>query len=219
VNGCFKGIFRLGCLAAVAVLLAVAWWFRAPIEQKAGSWLHRHPTVLPAIADSVGAPTPGALKSAQEKLALLGARNGSDSVVLSPNEMASLVGSGIDWKVRKTFDSLRVELAEGSFAVACRLDTRTVPKDALGPFQGALNDHEPLRIAGPLTIARPGEARWTITEFSLRGFAFPQPAVTQLAQRAAGADSHGAIPVAIPPQVADVAVHPTGVVLYRKLRP
>ena len=40
-----------------------------------------------------------------------------------------------------------------------------------------------------------------------------------ISQRAAGADSHGAIPVAIPPQVADVAVHPTGVVLYRKLRP
>src|SRR6185295_2961668 len=108
------------------------------------------------------------------------------SVVLSANEIASMIGSGIDWSTRKSFDSLRVELFEGSLAVHCRLDTKVIPPDVLGPLASLLNPMEPLRIAGPLRIEKPGVARWTIQELSLRGMAFPSVMVTQLARRMAG---------------------------------
>ncbi len=145
-------------------------------------------------------------------------RSGPDSVLLSRNEIAAIVGSGIDWSVRKSFDSLRVELLEGSIAVYCRLDTRTIPPDALGPFTAFLHPLEPLRIAGPIRIERPGVARWTIAELSLRDIPFPGPMVRDLAQRLAGADTSGAVALRVWPAFADIVVHPTGVVLYRTRR-
>lgn len=218
MNGCLKGALRLGCLAIVLVTAFAAWWFREPILRTASRWLSPHSTKLPPVADTVGAPTAKALSSSQTKVDRLKQTAGPDSVLLSANEIASLVGSGIDWSVRKSFDSLRVELLEGKIAVHCRLDTRVIPPDVLGPFAGMLNPMEPLRIAGPLTIERPGIARFAVTELSLRGFAFPGPVVKQLAQRVAGADSSGALLLHVSPAFRDLAIHPTGIVLYRLQR-
>jgi len=219
VNGCLKGLLRLVFLAVALVTALVAWWFREPILRTAARWLGPHSTKLPPVADTaVGAPTPKALSSSQSKVDRLKTATGPDSVVLSPNEIAAMIGSGIDWSVRKSFDSLRVELLEGTVAVYCRLDTRVIPPDALGPLAGMLNPMEPLRIAGPLKIERPGVGRFTVQELSLRGFPFPGPLVKQLAQRVAGADSSGAVPLRVSPAFTDVAIHPTGVVLYRSTR-
>jgi len=219
VNGCLKGVLRLGCLALVLVAGLVAWWFREPILRTASRWLGPRRTALPPVTDTaVGAPTPKSLASSQTKAERLKQPSGPDSVVLSPNEVAALIGSGLDWSVRKTFDSLRVELLEGALAVHCRLDTRAIPPDALGPFGAMLNPMEPLRLAGPVAIERPGIARWRVEELSLRGVPFPAPMIRQLAQRMARADSTGAVPLRVSPAFADVVVHPTGVVLYKTKR-
>src|SRR5204863_1521286 len=162
---CPQGVLRAVGLVVVLVAAAAAWWFRAPLIRAASRYIGPHGTALPPVADTaVGAPTPRALQSTQGKIETLKRPAGPDSVVLSPNEVASLVGSSMDWSVRKSFDSLRVELLEGSVAVYCRLDTRVIPRDALGPLAMMLNPMEPLRIAGPLSIARPGIARWKIEE-------------------------------------------------------
>ena len=219
MNGCLKGLLRLAFLGVALVAAFAAWWFREPLRRAVGRWVGPHSSALPSVADTgVGAPTPKALASTQTKVDRLTTAGGPDSVVLSPNEIASMVGSGIDWSVRKSFDSLRVELLEGRVAVYCRLDTRVIPPDALGPLAGMLNPMEPLRIDGPLTIARPGVARFKVEELSLRGFPFPQALVTQLARRVAGADSTGAVPLRASPAFVDVAIHPSGVVLYRRKR-
>ena len=219
MDGCLKAIGRLGCLLAILILAGVAYWFRDPILHTASKYLGPHSTRLPPVSDtSVGAPTPGAVRAAAAKLASLGLAGGPDSVILTPNEMASLIGGGIDWTVRKGFDSLRVELLDSSVAVDARLDTRVLPRDALGPAEHVLATYEPLRMAGPVTIAKPGLARWTVRELSLRGFPFPSPAVNRLAKLVAGADD-GSVPVIVPPTVRRVTIHPTGVVCYRSARP
>ncbi|HVH67698.1 MAG TPA: hypothetical protein VM716_07520 [Gemmatimonadales bacterium] len=219
MNGCFKGLFRLALLAATLVVALVAWWFREPILRAANRLLPPHSTKLPPVTDtSVGAPSPKALSSSQTKFDRLKGPAAPDSVVLSANEVAAMIGSGIDWSVRKSFDSLRVELFEDKLAVHCRLDTRVIPPDAIGPLAGMLNPMEPLRIAGPIRISSPGTARFTVQELSLRGFPFPPQLVKQLSQRVAGADSSGAVPLRVSPAFVDVAIHPTGVVLYRKRR-
>ncbi|HYT99861.1 MAG TPA: hypothetical protein VEK85_05765 [Gemmatimonadales bacterium] len=219
MNGCLKGLVRLGCLATVLVAALAAWWFREPILHTGARWFGPRSTRLPPVADTaVGAPTPKALSSSQTKMDRLKRPSAPDSVVLSANEVAAMIGSGIDWSVRKSFDSLRVELLEGTVAVYCRLDTRVIPRDALGPVAGFLNPTEPLRIAGPLSIERPGIGRFKVQELTLRGIAFPGPVVTQLAQRIAGADSTGAVPLRVSPSFTDVAIHPTGIVLYRTKR-
>lgn len=220
MNGCLKGLVRVALLAFVLVAAAAAWWYRDPLMHTAERWFGKRSTRLPPVADTaVGAPTPGALRGAQDKLAALGAPGGPDSVVLDPNEMASLIGSGIDWTVRKTFDSLRVELLDGRFAVDARLQTGRLPAEVLGPLKGMLAAEEPLRIAGTLAIEHPGTARWTIQEITLHGFPFPPPAVTTIARRVAGADARGAVAVQVAPAVRRVAIHPTGVVCYRRTAP
>jgi len=218
VNGCLKGVLRLGCVALVVAAALAAWWLREPIMRTAARWFGRSQALPPVADTAVGAPTPGALASAQAKLGRLGAAGGPDSVVLTPNELASLLGSGIDWTVRKTFDSLRVELLDGSFAVHARLDTRSLPREALGPLAGIVEPREPLRLGGTLAIERPGTGRFTIREISLRGVAFPAPAVRSVARQVAGADADGGIPVQVDRVIADVAIHPTGAVLYRRPR-
>src|SRR3989441_7730330 len=188
VNGCLKGVLRLGCLALVLGAGLVAWWFREPLLRTASRWLGPRRTALPPVTDTaVGAPTPRSLASSQTKAERLKQPSGPDSVVLSPNEVAALIGSGLDWSVRKTFDSLRVELLEGSLAVHCRLDTRAIPPDALGPFGAMLNPMEPLRLAGPVTIERPGIARWRGGGLGLRGVPVPAPMIRPLGPRLAPA--------------------------------
>jgi len=219
VNGCLRGLFRLVAFVLLLVGVALVWWYRAPLSQAVGRLIGKRDTALPPVAaDSIGAPTPGALTSAQEKLQALGRARGPDSVILTANETASLVGTGIDWTVRRSFDSLRVELLDGVLAVHARLDTRLIPRDALGPLHGLLAEREPLRIAGPIVISRPGIARWTVKELSLRGIPFPPPAVRALARQAAGADSTGAVGIRVDPAIADARVHPRGLVLYRRHR-
>src|SRR5205814_9928901 len=159
VNGCLKGLLRLAFLAIACVAALAAWWFREPRMRRAAHLFGPHSTKLPPVADTgVGAPTPKALSSQQTKVERLKQVTGPESVVLSANEVASLIGSSMDWSVRKSFDSLRVELSEGSLAVHCRLDTRVMPPDALGPIARFFGPREPLLIAGPRWIGRPGLA-------------------------------------------------------------
>jgi hypothetical protein len=217
MNGCLKGIVRLGCAAVLICALALVWWFRAPIMQTFAHWFGR-PTALPSVADTgVGAPTPRATASGKEKVGRLETNAGPDSVILTPNEIASLIGSGIDWSVRKLYDSLRVELQEGTLVLHARLDTRALPPGTLGPFAGMFGPREPLRMAGSLAVERPGLARYTVKEISLRGIEIPGPMVHAIASQMAGA-ANGAIPLKVDPSISDVAVHPTGVVLYRRRR-
>ena len=215
MNGCLKGLLRLGCIVAIAAVLLLLWWFREPILRTGARWFGRTEALPPVADTAVGAPTPKAVASGQTKVGTLRVNAGPDSVVLNANEVASLIGGSIDWQVRKTFDSLRVELLEGSLAVHARLDTRALPPNALGPFAAFVQPREPLRLGGTIEIERPGIARFTVREISIRGIAFPGPAVKSIARQAAGANEDGAIPLKVDPAISRIVIHPTGVILYR----
>src|SRR6266571_1105524 len=218
MDGCLKGVLKLGCAIAIIGALALAWWFREPIMSNFARWFGRS-TALPPVADTaVGAPTPKAIASGKAKVGTLRTATGPDSVVLNPNEMASLIGAGIDWNVRKMYDSLRVELQEGTLILHARLDTRALPPGTLGPFAGMFGEREPLRMAGTLSVDRPGRALYDITEISLRGIEIPGPFVKQITKQMAGASANGAVPLKVDPAVSDVKVHITGVVLYKRPR-
>jgi len=218
MDGCLKGALKLGCAIVLLAALALAWWFREPMMHTFARWFGRS-TALPPVSDTaVGAPTPKAIASGKEKLGHLSAPAGPDSVVLTPNEMASLIGGGIDWSVRKMYDSLRVELQEGKLILHARLDTRALPPGALGPFAGMFGEREPLRMAGTVAIARPGTALYNITEITLHGIEVPGPLVAQLTKQMTGSTTGGGVPVKVDPAVTAVKVHPTGVVLYKRRR-
>lgn len=216
MNGCLKGAFKLGCAVLIIGVLACAWWFREPLMSMGARWFGRSQALPPVADTAVGAPTPKATASGQAKVGNLRTNTGPDSVVLTPNEIASMIGAGIDWNVRKMYDSLRVELQEGKLVLHARLDTRALPPGTLGPFAGMFGAHEPLRMAGTLSIDRPGTALYDISEISLRGIEIPSPVVHSIAKQMAGASPSGAVPLKVDPAVSDVKVHPTGVVLYKR---
>lgn len=207
---------RLGCVVALVAVGIAGWWFRAPLMRAAGGVLGRPP--LPRVTETVGAPSPAGVAAAQAKLAAMESADGPDSVVFTANEVASWVGGGIDWSVRRTFDSLRVELRTDTLVLHARLDTRAVPPQALGPFEGFVEPREPLRIVGSVGVAASGLARFRVEALRLRDFDFPPVAVRQLAQRVAGADADGGYLMPVPPSVRDLAVRPEGLVLYRSER-
>jgi hypothetical protein len=210
-------VLRLGCFVALVAAAVGAWMFRAPLGRAVGRLAGRE-APLPRVTSSVGAPSPAAVASADAKLAALERSGGPDSVVLTANEVASWVGGGIDWSVRRTFDSLRVELRRDTLVLHARLDTKAVPPDALGPFAGFVAPREPLRIAGPVTIAAPGHARFTVAELWLRDFAFPPVAIRQIARRVAGAGEDGAFLVPVPTAVRALRLGGDGLVLYRSVQ-
>ncbi len=219
MDGCLKGLLKLGCAAAVIAVLALAWWFREPIMSTFTRWFGRSQALPPVADTAVGAPTPSAVASGKAKVGTLARAAGPDSVVLTPNEMASLIGGGIDWSVRKMYDSLRVELQEGKVIIHARLDTRALPPGTLGPFAGMFGEREPLRMAGTVSIGRPGTALYAVSDISLKGIEIPGSVVQSIAKQMAGATAQGAIPMKVDPAVSDVVVHPTGVVLYKRARP
>lgn len=210
-------MLRFGCLLGLAAVGAGVWWFRAPLGRAAGGLFGERPP-LPRIAESIGAPTPAAVASAQAKLDALADPAGPDSVMLNANEVASWIGGGIDWNVRRTFDSLRVELRPDTLAVHVRLDTRALPPDALGPFGGFVEPREPLRIAGPVRVAAPGLARFAVEALRVRDTELPPLAVRQVASRIAGADAEGGFLVPIPVAVRDLTLRAEGLTLYRRAR-
>ena len=212
MSGCLG---RAGCLAALAVALAGAWWFRKPIERGVRAAIGAESPLPSTASESVGAPTEEAIASAQSKTAALARTDGPDSVVLTANETASLIGLGLDWVVRRAFDSLRVELLDGRLAIHTRLETARLPDDALGPLAGTLEVSEPIRLGGTIAIEEPGQGRLLVDEFRVRTFEFPRSAVTRLVRRVAPAEPDGSLLVAVPPAIAGVRITPQGVTLYR----
>lgn len=208
--GCLSLPFRLLGLLVVAAVLYLGWTER---DRIAPYW-HRL-TDRPA-ADAVGAtgrPGETALRNATDKIDSL---NGwrADSVTLTAAEMASLIGAGLDPRVRGELDSLAVTLGEGRIAVAGKIRTAGLPREALGPLAGAFAEREPIQGAGPVAVTGPGRAEWRLDAFQVRDFDFPREMVPRIVGLLAGDKSDSVLVITIPPGIGGVRVYPDGVTLY-----
>lgn len=209
--GCLTAPFRmLGCLGII-LLLAGGWLYRDRLVREG----RRLISGADAVADSatIGRPGRQALASARAKVRSLG-MPGTDSVVLSPPEVASLVGDGMDQTLRKQLDSMRVRLMDGEIEVIARLRTARLPRELVGPLAMAMRDTEPVAAAGPLQVSKPGEGRWVIRSFRIRDFPLPADAVPLLLARAFGDSTRRDIRVRIPQGIRTIRVRPTGATLY-----
>ena len=209
--GCLSFPFKLLGSVAVIAALAIGWLYR----DRLASELHR-------VLDSAGAgePTtatgrPGsrALVSAQSKIDSLNGW-GADSVVLTPSEVASLIGAGLNPSLRRQLDSLQVELLDGSVAVNAKLATARLPRELTGPLTIALREREPVQAAGPIRVAGPGKAEWAVQSFRIREFPIPRDAVPRLVAKAFGDSTRRTVPVRIPAGITEIRVRPSGATLF-----
>ncbi len=209
--GCLAAPFKLLLLLVIVAALAYGWLHRDALLAR---W-HRYApgTVAAPPPAATGRPGSDALGAARAKVDSL---NGwrADSVVLSPSEAASLIGSGLDPAVRGRLDSLRVTLGDGQIDVAASVATARLPHDLLGPFSVALRPREPISAGGPVRISAPGRAEWRVTRARLRNFAVPGAALPRLLDRAFGDSARGALGIRLPAGVRDLRVRPDGVTLY-----
>lgn len=214
--GCLTAPFKvLGCLGLLAALL-VGWLYRDRVLREAGHLRDRieQPSAPSAPAAAVrGRPSARALSSAQAKIDSL---NGwrADSVVLSPAEVASLMGQGLSPKFRKELDSLQVELLDGEVKLRGRLRTARLPREVVGPFAAALRPDEPVEAIGPLRVTGPGTGEWVVRSFQIRDVPVPAAAVKRLVARALDDPARETVPWRVPDGIRGVRVRPTGVTLY-----
>jgi hypothetical protein len=209
VIGCLTAPFRmLGCLGLVAVLL-VGWLFRDRIVREGQHLLGRTEQSSPISV------RPGAreLATAQSKIDSL-RRSRTDSVVLTPSEVASLLGSSLDPRLRADLDSLRVRLLDGEIALSARLRTSRVPRGVVGPLAIMLHPTEPVEATGPVRIVAPGRGEWLVRSFQLRGFPVPADLVPRLVSGALGNPGRRTVPLRIPRGIGAIRVRPSGATLY-----
>lgn len=208
--GCLTLPFRLLGLALLVGVVYLGWRERDRILP----YWHRL-TDRPAASATgeTGRPGIDALRRANDKIDSL---NGwrADSVRLTAPELASLIGDGLDQRVRRELDSLSVTLGDGRVAVAGRIRTSGLPRDLLGPLTGALAEREWIRAAGSLEVVGPGRMEWRVEAFQVRDFDFPREMVPKIIGVVGGAGRDSVLAVTIPEGIGRVRVQPDGVTLY-----
>jgi hypothetical protein len=218
--GCLTAPFKvLGCLGLLAALL-VGWLYRDRVVREGRRILGQieAPGEKRPPSASAGRPGTRSLASARAKIDSL---NGwrADSVVLSPSEVASLMGADLAPKFRKELDSLQVELLDGEVQVRARLRTARLPRELIGPLAKALRANEPVEATGPLRVLRPGAGEWAVRSFRIRDFPVPAPAVPRLISRALDEPGRKTVPWTVPAGIRTIRIHPGGATLYGAPRP
>ena len=212
--GCLTAPFKLlGCLGLL-IALGAAWLYRDRLEHEARQVIERVRGVTPSPA---GRPGVSALESARAKVDSL---NGwrADSVVLTPSEFASLVGSGMDRQLRGQLDSLQIELLEGEIRVSARLRTAGLSPELMGPLAGALGPTEPVDAAGPVRVTKPGVGEWRVRSFRIGELPVPDEMIPRLVGQALGDRRRTAVPVKVPEGVRAIRVRPGAAILYGATR-
>ena len=208
--GCLTFPFKLLGLLLFIALLVAGWFYRDRLLE----WSRGAVGTRPPSAE-VGTPGPAALSRARSALARLG-RSGVDSVVLGPDETASLLRDAVGPAVATQIDSLRVQLSEGRIGFRASLRTARLPRELLGPLAIAVRSREPISASGTVRMVRPGGAEWVIDRLTVRDFPLPSEAVPKVIGRAFGDSSRGSLPLKLPPSVRDLRVHPAGVTLFTR---
>jgi hypothetical protein len=210
--GLVGALARLLGILALALLVAAGWLYRDRLVS-GFPWWRRGPAAGVAPA-GVGHPGAEALRRARDKIDSL---NGwrADSILLTPSEMASLVGDGLDPDIRKYLDSLEVELGPDDLGLSASLETRRIPRDALGPVAGLLADRERVGAHGTVRVLGPGKAEWTVRRLSMRGIPLPDDLRRRVVEKALGGSGE-ILEFRIPPGIAGVAIRPGRAVVYRK---
>ena len=208
--GCLSMPFKfLGGLGLIAAL-AVGWLYRDRLATELRRFVQ--PSGAGDGAAATGRPGSRALVTAQAKIDSLNGW-GADSVVLSPSEVASLIGAGLEASLRRQLDSLQVELLDGEVAVNAKLATARLPRELTGPLTVALREREPVQAAGPIRVVAPGKAEWEVRSVRIREFPLPRDAVPRLLAKAFGDSTRRAVPVRIPSGIREIHIRPSGATL------
>ncbi len=142
-----------------------------------------------------------------------------DSVVLSADQMASLLAHGTNFLPGVTLDSLSVEPGDGEIRVRTVLDSARVPARLRDLIPGHLPPFQELVARGTLIPVHPGLGELHLQHVSVHGIPLPGDLISRIATEATGRGRDGRIEIPLPVSVAGFRVRPGGMTIYREAHP
>ena len=211
---------RLGCLAFLVILAAVAWFMR-------DRWLHRVPFInrdtAAAAGNSAWQPltTDGAAR-AETALRRLEGRSGPVYVNVAPGDLAAYIFQELSGALPRGADSVEAAAIGDQLLVRAVVPTALFgDRQSLGPVAALLGDRERVQFGGRLRILRPGLGEFKVTELTLRDFSLPKALIPrivgQMARNRPAEVAMDALPLRTPNHIADVRVANGVVTMYKTL--
>lgn len=209
LKGCLTWPLRLAVLLLVALLLFAGWAYR---RELAGMWRFWR-SGTSAEAPVTGRATPTGLAHATD---IIDSLNGwrADSVVLTAEELASLLQAGLGGPAARYLDSVEVTLGSDHATVRAMLATEAIPARALGPFRGLVRPRERVTVGGRIVVLGAQVGALRVDAVSLRGIPFPTAMIGRFMSSSLGASEDGTVQFQLPVGIRDLKVRPSGVVLY-----
>jgi len=191
------------------LLLAAGWLYRTELLR----W-GRGITDPLSAARRVGHPSAASFASATRKVDSL-VRTNPDSILLTADEMASLVARGASFIPQAPLDSISIELGDRTIRMRTMVNSAKLPQRALDLLPIKPHGYEEVIAEGPLTPAREGVAEWQLERVMVRGLPIPSEMVARVIGRVTGRDSDGRLAIAMPRGITGFRVRPEGVAIYR----
>lgn len=209
--GCMR---KLGCSLVVFIAgMAVAIYFYLERPRRAEDNASTAPVWEPL--------TPEGAERARAAVQLLSSRTGSVFTNIGGADLASYVFDELAKQLPPSAEQLQAAVIED------RLHVRALVRisdfggsGVLGPLAAMLGDQEPVEFGGTLELLRPGLAQYRVQVLRLRELTVPQRMIPRLLQRIArGSRPPGladdALPLEVPPFIADVRIGQGRVTLYK----
>ena len=204
---------RLVFAIVLILLLAAGWLYRTEITR------YVRGVVDPmSIARRTGTPSPEALASAERKIISLTSEQ-PDSILLTADELASLMVQGSELLGVRGVDSVSVELGDRQVRVRAMIETAHLPDRIKTAIPGDPSPWEEVIAEGELAPARPGIAEWRLDRVVVRGLPLPAELVGRILNRVTGQSTDGRVLVQMPSDVSGFRVRPEGVAIYRSTTP
>ena len=209
MKGCLVWILRLILAFLVLLLLVGGWAYRRELRGMWRFWRSPKATEAPVT----GYASARGLAAATD---LVDSLNGwrADSIVLSAEELASLLQAGLGGAAARYLDSVSVTLGNGEATVKASLATEAIPAQALGPFRHFVRAREEVSVGGRLMVLGPATGELRVESVKLRGIPFPTALIGRFMSASLGASEDGSVRFKLPHGIRDLRVRPSGVVLY-----
>src|SRR5690606_21452141 len=171
-----------------------------------------------SVARRNGTPSPASLASAERKIIALTSER-PDSILLTADELASLMVHGTELRGVRGVDSVSVELGDRQVRVRAMIETAHLPDRIKTAIPGEPSPWEELIAEGELAPSRPGIAEWRLDRVVVRGLPLPAELVGRILNRVTGQAMDGRLQVQMPRDVSGFRVRPEGVAIYRNPAP
>jgi hypothetical protein len=213
---------RLGCLIAIVVLAAVAYFTRDLWMDKL-PWRSSHTATSVTTADVWLPLTQGGANRTRDALQKLSTPRGPVYLTLEGSDVASYVFLQLVKQMPASTDSFAARIDGDRIRLRARMRTADLGGVVTGMLGKLLGDRERVEMGGTLRVIGKGLAEFRVDDVKIRDVGLPNALITRLVHavvsgpRPAGLDENG-LPVVIPPYIGDVRVSNGKITLYKNVQ-